>query len=338
MRMSVADAVDLIDFGRVAGICARKSDGSVDPRVYSLLNRSQFRLLQRGDFVGSIQLIRICIDSGCVSMPRQVERVDEAMLNGVPLSVRNPWYSFVDRAAATCGNGYWWGYGPFNWTGSSLLDAGYHSTFRDVVPGSKKLRIYPDSPNDVGKEVLIQAVDDNSQNIIESPLYNGFKMVVALPYVESAYYVSSVLGVIKPETQKNLNLYEADTSGNLRALAIYEPTETTPEYHRYRVPGFSTAAGCCNQSFLALVKLKHVPVARETDYLIIENPAAFESMIRSLEKRDADKPGDALSAEVDAVRELNLQKRNASPSEQIPIVLRTQGSSPPWRHGVGRLR
>lgn len=337
MRMTVSDIVDLIDWGRILNVCPRKSDGSIDPRVYLALNRSQYRMMSRGDFMGSIQVMKLCITSGCITTPRQIERIDAAKLSGQVLSVRNPWYDYIPPISNTCGNGVWFGHSGFNWTGADLLDAGYHTTFRDVNPPGKKLRIYPDSPLDVGKEVYIQAFDDNSQAIIESAAYAGFKMTVALPFVESAYFVSSIISVIKPQTERNLNLYQADSTANLVLLAIYEPTETTIELRRYQVPGCWTANTECPQSFMAVVKLKHIPVARETDLLVIENPAAFEDMIKSLEYKDANQQDAAMKSELNAVRELSLEKRNRSPSDEIPIVIRTCGNASPWKHGVGQL-
>ena len=339
MRMTFGELVDQIDFGRIANLCPRKSDGTIDPRVTMLVNRAQSRMLARGDWIGSVQLIRLCITDGCITLPRQVERVDQAMMHGVALTVRNPWFQFVDPVGGHNHDGanYWGGWGPFTCQGANLLDKGYHATFRDVIPGQKKIRIYPDSPNDVGKEVLIQATDDNNQIIIESPAYNGFKMVLALPYVESNYFVSSIMAVIKQKTERNLNLYEVDTAhaNSLRMLAIYEPGETTIELRRYQAP--SSCGSCANQTFLALVKLKHIPVSLESDLLVIENLGAFEEMIRSLESKDKNQPQEANEAEANAVRELNLEKRNRSPVDQIAIQVRTMGSALPSKHGVGRF-
>lgn len=342
--MTVADIVDLIDWGRVANICPRDADDAIVPAVYSLLNRSQYRMLQRGDWMGSSQLVRFCISTGCITLPRQVERVDEAMLNGTPLTMRNPWYQFVPPVSARCGDGWWGGFGPFTLPGGSMEDRGLYATFKDINPGSKKIRIYPDSPNDAGEEVYIQANDDDNNPIIEDPEYNGFKLTLAMPYVESSYFVSTILGVIKPVTEKNLNLYEVDTTDNnsRRLIAIYEPSETTVELRRYKVPGFNCCSDAAAEStttktLLALVKIKHLPVSRPTDYLVIENPAAFEEMIRCLEKKDADQVDQAQRAELDAVRELNLEKRNRSPKQQITVALRTQGTAATFRKNIGGI-
>lgn len=341
--MTVNDLVNVIDFTRLMGICPRDADGVIDDRVYQICNRASYRMLNRGDFIGSMQLIRFCISSGCITLPRQVERIDEAMLNGVPLSIHNPWWQFVPPTSPRCGGGYWGGYGPFTWGGGHMEDRGYYATFRDINPGSKKIRIYPNSPNDVGEEVYVQGMDDNNQFLLEDPAYNGIKLTLAMPYVESSVYVSSILGVIKPVTEGNLDLYEVDTlDGNSRRLlATYEPSETTIQLRRYRVPGFS----CCAESddstttktLLALVKIKHLPVSRPTDYLVIENPAAFEEMIRCLEKKDADQNQQATEAELNAVRELNLEKRNRSPKSQLTVAVRTQGSAQPYRKGIGQI-
>lgn len=342
--MVVSDLIDVIDWSRLCGICPRESDGVIKAEVYLKINRASYRMLNRGDFIGTMQLVRFCISSGCITLPRQVERVDQAMLCGVPLNVTNPWHQFIAPMASRYGGGYFGGFGPFTWTSGSFEDRGYYATFRDVIPGSKKLRIYPESPNDVGKEVYIQGLDDNGQYIIEDPDYNGFKLTLAMPYVESSYFVSSVMGVIKPVTDNLLNLYEVDTenSNSRRLIAQYDPAETTVELRRYRVPGFN----CCTntgeetdstKTLLALVKIKHLPVSRETDYLVIENPAAFEEMIRSLEHKDANQPKEAAEAELNAVRELNLEKRNRSPGQQIAVRLRTQGTAQPWRKGVGAI-
>src|SRR5688572_30001084 len=141
MRMTVSDLVDTLDWGRLAGFCATDADGVIDDRVYKLVNRASYKMLQRGDWPGSVQLIRFCITNGCITLPRQVERVDVAMLDGAPITVRNQWYNFVEPIGPRCGNGWFSGYGPFNYSGGNFEDRGFYATFRDIIPGSKKIRL-----------------------------------------------------------------------------------------------------------------------------------------------------------------------------------------------------
>ena len=51
--LTVNDLVDVIDFSRLMGICPRDADGVIDERVYKTINRASYRMLSRGDWIGS---------------------------------------------------------------------------------------------------------------------------------------------------------------------------------------------------------------------------------------------------------------------------------------------
>jgi hypothetical protein len=86
---------------------------------------------------------------------------------------------------------------------------------------------------------------------------------------------SVITGVQKQVTNGNVRLYELDTATLLqRAVANYEYDETSPSYRVSYIPTLDTDASVDNpQTVEIIAKLDYIPVARDTDYLLIGLPA-----------------------------------------------------------------
>jgi hypothetical protein len=129
--------------------------------------------------------------------------------------------------------------------------------------------------------------------------------------------------VIKDETQGQVYLYSYDPDADLLFdLAVYEPTETNPCYERMSIPGRNKKDdGSSNDSLMALVKLKPVPVKHDTDLITVPDVDALTLMVQSLLFDEADDPQLADTYEAKAIRELNLMLRDTYPEDQTDVAI-----------------
>lgn len=275
-----------------------------DSRFTYYINEAQQRLITRGEWWGLSARYQICTDQNCLTWPRQFASIEAMWTCAGPVVLRNQWFEFLE-------------YGPGVQGGHcgcdlTSYDRGRAVTFADIVPTGKKLRVYCDSIADVGKVLLVQGYDDNGNWIIESPTYNGFRIVLSMPYTDSTYFVSSITGVQKDETNANVRVYEWNVAANTqRAIAIYEPDETRPEYRRSLVHGLaagSTGDSDCQKSVVVVqAKLAFIPAKRDTDYLLIGNIPALKDMCQSIKKAENNLGEEALFWEQKAINELQRE-------------------------------
>lgn len=293
---------------RVLNVC------STDVKVRDAVNEAQRRLLNRGRWWGTYQTIQLCVTDGCLTWPRQVAHVEKLNICNTPVPVRNGWYETLENSA-----------GQLPGDGCGQLQAvprGTSPFFSDILGLNKTLRVYPTHQSDVGKRILFQGYDQNMIWIrteetvgTTTTWIDGFYITLAMPFVDSPMAVRAITGVPKKDiTNELVRVYEHDTVlGTDRALAIYEPSETTPCYVRSFIDPLC-AARCgttCSQirSVTALVKLAFIPAMVDTDFLIIGNLDALELMVQSIKERRDSFRIEAIESEKAAIRELNHELR-----------------------------
>lgn len=328
---------------QVLGICADSDE------LYSIVNEGMQRLIERGNWKGSIQPVRLCLEEGCVTLPRQILSLKAISLCDAAIPIRNQWWEYLPNGdgilkpdgcssacAATC-------------PGPQTLDRGFHPVFSELRGDEKKLRIYPTITGDVGKRILIQGYDSNGDYIrtLDNGIYiDGIWITLAEPFVDSPFEIQSITGVQKEETDGDVLLYELDVpSGSERLIGRYEPSETVAEYHRYLIYGMDAGAGTCcpsetTKTIMALAKLDFIPVSKPTDYLFIDNIPAIKEICQSIRYSEMDNPGAQAKAVVHerrAIRELNHQKQNLNGNDQTAVKIQTQGSAQFWKKSIGRM-
>ncbi len=284
------------------GLCA------TDPRIVQWCNEAQQRLLTGGDWVGTYGRYVFCLDEGCITWPRQIATIDAVAVCDRPIQVRNEWFEFLDsgpwiQSGDSCNND---SNSPFcnRYGGLQLYDRGEAVTFADIRGTNKKIKVYIDNANDAGKTILIQGYDENGQWILTDDGSTDGELVTlaALP-VTTTHFFSSITGIQKQVTKGNVRLYEYDTDeATQRAIAVYEPDETTPVYRRSIIPGLSQLSnnGCCNtdedcttKTVTVMAKLAFIPVVKDTDYLIISNLGAMKLAMKALQMEENNQFQDA---------------------------------------------
>lgn len=256
------------------------------PRIPKILNLAVQRLLPRGKWVGTFARYRFCTSNACITLPRQFATIEGFSICNFPGIIRNEFFEFQGTSYGILG--------PDDCIGKTLVPRGLSPTFDDFFGTTQKAKVYCDIQETPGAYILLQGFDQNFnwiQTQVGGIWIDGERIPLTTSPQISVNYFTSITAVQKPITNGNVRIYSYDipSGANVRAISIYEPDETLPQYRRYMIPGLSQMGGgssrnspCssdtqCNQVQVdLLVKHDFIPVRLDTDYLIIGNLPALE--------------------------------------------------------------
>lgn len=302
MKLTVADlTADSAGIASEVGLCLPGDRA----RFLQLVNSAQERMLAYGRWWGSIVEMQLCVSEACLVLPREVGTIEQIALCKQPIELNNGWYQFTQNLAKiedcdTCGS-----------TSSSSSGCGTRTcgpcghlqarmrqrfvpSFASTRGANKVLRFYPGHSSDVGKVITVQGYDENNIWVRTNPsgtVIDGEQVTLALPFVDTTtvWYPGSPTALIKAATNYRVLMYEVNTvTGGERLLGDYQPTETNPSYRSLFIPHFSKVkcgSSCdsddCDslRTVTALVKLAHVPVSADQDWLIFQNLEAYREAI-----------------------------------------------------------
>lgn len=307
-------------FQTAAGVCTNSSD------YFDIINEVVPRLMERGDWPGTIVPIQVCVRQGCVTWPRYVGKVRKINHCRGDIKVKTVWHEFLEQS---------YGRGIYGWQSwcreeRNMTEQFKACTYNDIPGPNCTIRIYPTVPEDVGATVTIFGVDNNQQplqtNNGDGTYSQGITLTAALPFGSSGnpFFVSKIDRVVKSVTQSNLLMYAYDTVNNvLFDLAVYEPSEINPQYERYRLDGRWNVGfplnGACLESIIALVKLKFIPVSVPSDLIPLNSRGAIKLGIKAWKSEDA---GDLAGADAwwaRAVEMLNRNSEDENPDSELTV-------------------
>lgn len=325
--LTLAD-IQTPQFNQAAGFCPTESN------FLELLNDTVQELMRRGDWDGTIVPVRVCVKRGCVTWPRYVSQVRKLNTCAASAPVQNVWYAFMEHGHER-GPSAW--YNTWPWRGScidttQMLNQGRAPTYNDVYGTDCYLRVYPMAPEDAGKTVTVFGLDGDGNPLMTRDETTGEwseGIVITIPtidpdtaYGSSAVTVSRIDRIVKEVTQNGLRLYAYDSVNDwLFDLATYEPSETNPSYLRYYLSGCNTpwnyaaCRACCEsqQSVVALVKLKQLPIKVSTDLILIDNRRTLLNGIRAMKSEEAGNIPQANGQWAVAIEGLNRQLEDSAP-------------------------
>ncbi len=238
-----------------------------------------------------------------------------------------------------------------------------------VVPS--KIRLYPQFNSDIGKVVNIRGLDSNYQPVLTNGGATvGESIVIQSPYVDSVttWAAQTFHEVTKAKTIGYVRAYSYDASlpippaaptasdTPLLALAVWEPTETLPDYRRSFIPALDVRNGggaCCNDRLVpisdphspcgrtrvtVIAKMKFIPVEVDTDFLPIGNAPALKLAMLAVmleERRDYDGARIAMQGVFDPLRRryyngaipLLDEELAAYQGDGVVNVVRTEGGN-----------
>ena len=302
----------------------------------SLVNSAAQQLMERGNWWGTVQPLMGCTYDGCIAWPRRVAAVLALNVRGRYTQPANRWYQFMDWSNSNYRELY------DHWRRNNrrfvTISDGSLPVFSPIPCGNPRyVRFYIDNAADAGKTVVIYGKGGNGQVLwgqrSDGTTQEGLVLTLALPYVQTQVPILDIFRVVKDMTSARVRGYQVDGTGVLYDLAVYEPSETSPDYVHTKVPG---ACGGCGV-IQALVKLAHVPALYPDDLIGIENIAALRDMVFSIKKKESGDLASALALEKTALRELNYEMRTRFPDEQFIVSFRPFGNDDLQRLCVGAV-
>lgn len=290
-----------LDFRRSRAPASLGACASDQPRLAGLVNEAQTMLLEAGGETGwygtwGKMAFNVTRTAPHLTLPRHVARIINAAICRDPVRIQNPFYEVLE---------YGVGIQPNSCTCQleEIYDRGTVPTMVDLdnTSNPKTLRFYITDQRDIGKTVLVQAIDSNGatlRSLANGVDVQGVYIRLEAPFVDSEFTLganplSKITGFQKDILVGDLRVYEVDTElGTQNCLAIFEPSETTPCYRRYYIGGLPS--NCCpgetTIQVTAVVKYAFVPVQVDEDWLLIDNIPALKRACESIRYGEIDNP------------------------------------------------
>jgi hypothetical protein len=340
--LTFGQAKNSLELANVSGVC-----GSSDA-FRSYLNKAVRMLMTRGNFWGTVQLMRFCVYNECLVWPRQVGTILALNTCGRQVNVWNNWFQFAHIGGFQDLSNAGFTIDGFKCFGNlNMENQGTTPVYFQVPCGNNfYVRSYPGVRADIGKTITIFGIDSNGQVVRtknSSGIWqDGETIVNALPFVSTTKRYREITRVVRDKTSFPGRMYYYDPDNNvLRDCAVYDPTDTAPDFRFTKIPGLihKRTASCANGALqvASLVKLQFVPVENDNDLVLISNLDAIGNMIQGIRKSDG---GDSGGGETDiarAVHEMNLELRDKFPQEQTPISIRPAGAIGAYRARIGMI-
>lgn len=301
---------------------------TTDPRLTTLINEANERLLHSGRWMQTTFRFQVCVNNACITWPRQIESIDAWALDGSPGVIRNKWFEFLGSGPGTVDEN--------NNLGVTLIDRGIAVSFDDPTGSDKKLAISCDQTETTTDKFLIQYYNSSSQWVRTQDdsltWIDGeeLSLPAAGAYTYSTYEVlaGGLAGVIKPITNNIVRLWEYDTvAGTYRALGVYEPSEEIPQYRRSLIPGLSCTSSdsSCDYCTVTVIgKLRHIDASNDNDYLIIGSLPALKLACKAIRKEEEDKIDEAMKYWLLSEKLLDNQLQHYNGGNVVP--LKVEGS------------
>lgn len=322
-KETLADARTKAELADVAQVCTSTQE------FVDLVNRAQRRLLRRGSWFDTEQLVKFCIYDKCLTLPSYV-----AVLTGIrkcstaPSQIFNHWYS-IDQ--------------PWGSFSSEMVarEKGMGPTYTTVAnPAGSMIRYHVLKQADIGKTITIYGTAYGGLPLMEQDAngnwQEGITLTSAAPYAQTTVLVTSITKIVRQATQAPTFLYEVyDSTTNpvtLRALGTYGPNETNPRFRQYVLENYCCTSGCQDangrwiNSIEAMVKLAWVPLVNEWDFLLIDNYDALALMIQAIQFEKANNFTNSELFIRKAVNEMNLEDRVMQPEDQLVISMASYGA------------
>jgi hypothetical protein len=215
--------------------------------------------------------------------PREIARVILLDVCKQPVRIHNEFYEFLEfgrgfQPSGCCNQ---------SGVGCQTLAAYERETVVTAFPLAatpQTIRIYAADPRDNGLVVMPQGKDANGKDVLFiDPLSQqsarGERLALATPFADSLNLFSSIDGIQKNKTFGEVQIFQVDpATGAESPLVVMQPGEEVAQYRKYFVNGLPKQ--CCNTpggviQIMAQCKLDFIPVASDTDYLMIQSVPAL---------------------------------------------------------------
>lgn len=320
-RLQLRDAMDDDSIKNVSDVCV------TSPEFVQLINKVTRRLMKRGNWFDTEQLVRLCVYGCDIVWPRYVGTVLGVRSNCAgSVDIRNEWYSILGPSGCRnfCSN-------------VTISDAGTVPCFNEITGNTGKfLRYHIVKQQDLGKTITFYGKQYGAQplqELVGGAWQMGLTLAAQTPIAQTTTLVTKTTSVTRQATQGMAYVYQFDpATSDLIMLAAYEPNETNPRYRRSTIsnmcalPNKTDSYGRRVGQVEALVKLAYIPVVNENDFLLIDDLDALSMGIQATKEQEARNFEAAEVCFVQAIRELNMGDRDKQPGNQTVIKVNVMGS------------
>ncbi len=345
----------------IAQVCGSSGMQVNDPRVMVRTNEAIQELMNEGQFAGVVDRWHLLARDGSIVLPPQFDMLLEFTADGVPMQLVSPWGEFVNygpgiqedllaRGASGYGARRWWSCGdgnvydrgespvvvdiPISSGSSCVCSDGTGSAFE----GPWTLRQYTSVSEEEGAYSTIQGIDENGL-LIRSEIsdgsgtewINGVRLEISngSGYFETTQAFSKITAYTKPQTNGYVRLTAWNGVTEVE-LSNYQSWETEPSYHRYYCPFLHARRNeenPCTRVVLARVRKRFVPIAEDSDVLIISNVMALKAMVIAIWKREAGNLEEYAAQKLTAVDILKKESFVYRPKARMPAMTFQRGFS-----------
>jgi hypothetical protein len=324
MLYTLADARSFVNaFVLTGGACATSTV------VRERINEAQRRLLQKADWEFTEQKMCVITYNNTVVLPRQVAAARLVAVNHRPCRLFGTNYEFLEN-----------GPGPHNSCHCpyDLEDQGDNfPTFFEIPVGDEYKLFFVSEADQTTLSVKVYGAQATThEDVITSLGAPGESVRIArwaggvegtlneypTPVTTNAF--SDIYSVHLPSGRTDyVSLYAvSETTRQMYFLAKYHPDETVPGYRRYLIRGYcppatQTSANCAHVQMM--VKLRHIPLTRDDDILLIQNLDAIKNMVLAIREENAGSVEKGLMYEQKALQILSEQEANKRDG-QLPLI------------------
>lgn len=232
-----------------------------------------------------------------ITLPRQYNTVEAAVVFrfqnqdettrrcGFPLALRDSWYSFLGS-----GPGYQ-SDARFRWSDGFIPENGRFTTFKDwAIPAKLRFKFAAVEAN--GGVINVRGISGGQTIYTGSGLntIEGENLTIAgsTTLTTTSSFDVPPYGLVKAQTYGVVSMFMVDAVTAAETLvARYDPSETVPQWRRYRVPACSGWTEANPGQFLAICKREWVTVSNDNDTVIPGNIGALRFSLEALLKEDA---------------------------------------------------
>lgn len=298
--------------------------GSSDTLALKFLRQMNYgceELTNSGQWRGA--RVKVVFDSstGIIALPRNMQSVLGAQFNCCPKPVFSSFFEYIEE-----------GPGEIDETAGALcklvdMQDGHCARPFDTE-GYLRLSFAVDADKTAAWRFFLEMADDTryfTSGGIEGAAWTPTTNPSTLNLGQK---VKSIYGLTKPVTLGHVTLKWVPEVASATAaevtLAVYEPTDTAPNFHLYKTGVQSEAIRC-------LCQRRHIDLVNESDLVLPDNPTAIRHMLRAINFEDAADEDRAMKHWGMAYQALNGELRGNRGGAKV--VLRKQGMG----HGFGRM-
>lgn len=238
----------------------------------SYINQVRERIIHSGKWKGTTFTVAFDTSRGYLTLPRTAEALLAVHVSKQPLVIQSRWYEYLQS-----------GPGQIDVTQANLstvIDMGDNFCTLDDLSEPAQLVVQCQSADDNGLEIVIRGLDADGNQICSSDGSIGETVVLSTSPTFTVATFAQITSVTKPITVGNVTISQDAAPNPHILLSTYAPTETHPQYRRYKL-------GQTTQAVTGVCKLRYVPLVDDKELVIPDNLGAYKMGLQALTYEDS---------------------------------------------------